>query len=120
MIFFVALGLLAWYFYRRENPAYFYLVLLSGLFLLFGILVPENLLRPLQRFWMALAILLGAIVSYIILSVIFFLVVTPIGLLAKLGNKDWLNLKNRNSMVSYWTKRQEEELDMKKSYLRQF
>ena len=62
-------------------------------------------LEPLYRFWMRMALMMGWVVSRILLSLIFFLVLTPIGLLAKLLGKDFLNIHPKNAQDSYWIQR---------------
>ena len=95
-------GLLLW----REKGHYFWFLILSGAFLFLGIAVP-NLLRPVYKTWMTLAGAMGWCMTRIILTVLFYLVVTPIGLLTRLLGKDFLELKlDRSSAVSYWIPRE--------------
>lgn len=76
-------------------------VCISGLFI--GIaLVKPMLLSPLNKGWTKLGILIGNIVSPIALGILFYAVVTPIGLLMRLTGKDQLNLKRDLSAKSYW------------------
>ncbi len=82
-----------------------WLSILSLLFLLFAILFPL-LLKPLHTFWMGLAFFLGWFVSRILLTILFFMVITPIGLLLRLFGKDLLNLKIEKDKKSYWIRRQ--------------
>jgi hypothetical protein len=70
-------------------------------FLLAGWLRPE-LLAPVNLFWTKLGLLLGRIVHPIVLSVLFFLVVTPVGVLARLMGKDLLDLNRDKSATTYW------------------
>ncbi len=49
--------------------------------------------RPLARLWFGLSHLLGAVVSRIVLTLIFFLLVTPIGLIRRLSGADALQLR---------------------------
>ena len=104
------MGLLGGLFYWREKEYYFYFLIFSAVLLFLGIVVPI-LLRPIHKVWMTLAILLGWVMTRIILSILFYLVVTPIGLLAKLFGKSHLNLAFDKSSESYWrskdNKRQE-------------
>lgn len=50
--------------------------------------------KPFAYFWFGLSLVLGTVVSKILLSIIFFLVVTPIGLLRRMLGKDSLQLRN--------------------------
>ncbi|VAX27586.1 hypothetical protein MNBD_NITROSPIRAE02-1288 [hydrothermal vent metagenome] len=89
------------------------------MFIAFGLFLP-NLLKPLQKAWMTLAVLMGWVMTRLILFVLFFLIVTPIGLLAWLLNRDLLRLKiDRNSCNSYWMSKRREEVK-RSDYERQF
>ncbi|MBS1262648.1 MAG: hypothetical protein MAG453_02008 [Calditrichaeota bacterium] len=74
---------------------------IGGLFLLTGLLVPA-ILRPIEWAWMKFAHALGIVVTYTLLTLTFFLIITPIGLIVRLTGKDPLNLKKRNGVASYW------------------
>lgn len=95
------LGLLGGLFLWREKEYYFYFLIFSAAFLFLGTVVPI-LLRPIHKVWMILAVLLGWVMTRMILSVLFYLVVTPIGLLARLFGKGRLNLAFDKSTESYW------------------
>lgn len=69
--------------------------------------------------WMALAFTLGFMMSYVILTLFFFLVVTPMGLLARLFHKDFLAREWDKSASSYWVQRPR-EMRKAESYERQF
>ncbi|NOY39131.1 MAG: hypothetical protein GXO95_02550 [Nitrospirae bacterium] len=69
---------------------------------------------------MTLAVLMGWVMTRLILFVLFFMVVTPIGLLARILNRDLLRLKiDRDSCSSYWIPKRKEEVK-KSDYERQF
>jgi hypothetical protein len=87
-----------------EKPSAIYFVVIGGLLILFGALFPQ-LLRPLNRIWMSLAIILGFFMSRVILTVLFYLVLTPIALLAKLVGKKFMILKYDKSAKTYWERR---------------
>ena len=74
------------------------------LFLIVGLLSPF-VLRPIYRLWMLIGGLLGGFVSRIILTMLFFLLFVPIGLILRLMGKDLLNQKFNQSGESYWVKR---------------
>ena len=75
-------------------------LVISIIFFILGIL-NSKILNPLNTIWFKLGLLLGKLVSPIVMGSIFFLVVTPIGLLMRILNKDLLNL-NKSSNNSYW------------------
>jgi hypothetical protein len=95
------LGSLLFYF---EKPSAIYFAVIGGLLILFGVLF-QQLLKPLNRIWMSLAIILGFIMSRVILTILFYLVLTPIGILAKLVGKKFMTLKYDKSAETYWEKR---------------
>jgi len=95
-----------------------WLFIAAGLPLLaLGALKP-SLLKPLQKAWMTLALAMGWVMTRVILSVVFYLVLTPIGLLVKLSGRDLLNLKVEPSSSSYWRKREKkfQKTDYEKQY----
>ena len=64
--------------------------------------------------WVKFGIILGKIISPIIMSLIFFFVVTPIGMLVKILRKDVMGLKRGKS--SYWINREDKLQSMKKQF----
>jgi hypothetical protein len=90
------------YYFEKSSP--FYFIIIGGALLLLAIVYP-NVLKPLNKVWMGLAIVLGFVMSRIILTVLFYLVLTPIGLLAKIFGKKFMNLKYDESAETYWEKR---------------
>ena len=89
-------------------------LLISVIFLILG-LINSNFLTPLNKLWFKFGIFLGKIVSPTIMGIIFFMVVTPIGLIMKLLKKDLLNIKfNKNS--SYWIEKTEPKSKMKNQF----
>ena len=98
---------------NHENIRYWSLFV-SLIFLILGLL-NSRLLTPLNRIWFKFGILLSKIISPLVMGVIFFLVVTPIGFLMKMLKKDLLNLKfNKNK--SYWIEKNEPKSKMKNQF----
>ena len=91
-----------------------FLVFLSFIFLLLG-LVNSKLLMPLNKLWFSFGLLLGRFISPIIMGVIFFGLVTPIGLLLRIFRKDILKLKFNNKNT-YWDKKN----NLKNNFKNQF
>ena len=83
-------------------------------FLILGLL-NSKILTPLNKIWFKFGILLGKIVSPLVMGIIFFFVVTPIGFLMKLLGKDLLNLKFSNKK-SYWIEKTEPKSKMKNQF----
>ncbi len=90
-------------------------IIIAIIFLLLG-LTNSKILTPLNTIWFKFGILLGKIVSPIIMGVIFFLVVTPIGLLMRLFGKDVLNLKLNKKESSYWVEKVGPKSKMKNQF----
>lgn len=108
------LAALALVFWWSGKSLYPYL-LVPGAVLVFGGLFFPALLKPLQKAWMTLAVIMGWVMTRVILSALFFLVVTPMGLLARLFGKDFLSLKRKSSRESYWHLREDKEYDRRRS-----
>jgi hypothetical protein len=81
--------------------------LLTPGIVLFGLgLLWPRALKLIYIAWMGLALGLGLIVSSIMLTVFFYLVITPIGLIARLAGKDFLSLKMEPAAKSFWVARE--------------
>ena len=88
--------------------------IISLIFLVLG-LINSKILAPLNKLWFKFGIFLGKIISPLIMGIIFFLVVTPIGLIMRLLGKDVLNLRyNKNQ--SYWIKKNGPKSKMKNQF----
>lgn len=113
----IVLGLLGGLFLWKQK-SYIYFFVIAGIFLLFGLILPK-LLKPIHKAWMALAVVLGWIMTRVILSILFFLIVTPVGLLAKLFGKKFLETKFEKNISSYWITKNKVKFE-KSNYERQF
>lgn len=82
-------------------------------------LVAPTWLAPLNRLWLKFGELLHRITSPIILGIMFFGVITPVGWLMRLAGKDLLRMKFDREAPSYWIKREPPGPD-KTSLKRQF
>ena len=103
IVFFVVFLLIGIYPIINDNNPRYWSLLLSIIFLFLGI-INSKILTPFNIIWFKFGILLGNIVSPIIMGIIFFFVVTPIGLLMRILKKDLLNLKYNNDKT-YWIKK---------------
>lgn len=79
-------------------------LLVGGAFLLASLLAPA-LLRIPNRLWMGLGAILHRLVSPVILGLMFFVVVTPIGIAMRVTGRDPLRLRFDKTLASYWIKR---------------
>ena len=114
IVFFIIFLLISlWPLLNNEDFKSWSLVV-SIIFLILGML-NSRFLSPLNMIWFKFGIFLGKIVSPLIMGVIFFFVVTPIGLLMRVFNKDLLNLKINNKNT-YWIKKTEPKSKMKNQF----
>ena len=100
LIFFFVFLLISIYPIVNEGSLRIWSLIISLIFLILG-LVNSKILTPLNQAWFRFGVFLGKIISPIVMSLIFFLVVTPIGLIMRICKKDLLNLKF-NYDSSYW------------------
>ena len=89
--------------------------IIAFIFLFFGIFFPKILIVP-NKLWFKLGLLLGAIVAPIVMGMIFFLTVTPIGIIMRLFGKDVINQKIKKNEKSYWIKRNKSVSSMKNQF----
>jgi hypothetical protein len=102
----------------KHKPSQFYFLSGGAILVLAGLLFPA-ILRPLNKAWMTLAVLLGWFMTRVILSLLFYIVITPISLIARISGKHFLDLKIDKSRASYWEKRKNVPLSPA-DYERQF
>ena len=89
-------------------------VIVSSIFLILG-LINYKLLYPLNLVWVKFGELIGKIVAPLVMALIFFLILTPIGLFLRLIGKDLLNIKLNNNKT-YWIKRDKKPGSMKRQF----
>jgi hypothetical protein len=112
---FILLGLLL---LLRHRSSYVVFCGTGALLMAFGVIWPRAL-KYVYIAWMALAFTLGFVMSNVILTLFFFLFVTPIGLLARLFQKDFLARKWDKRAASYWIQHRS-EVKAVNTYERQF
>jgi hypothetical protein len=104
---FFALGILLLWKAHSAGP---WLAGMGALLVCTGASFPR-LLLPLQKIWMTLALLMGWVMTRVILSILFFLVVTPIGLVARMAGKRFMESPAEEGADSYWRRRSGPPLD---------
>mgnify|MGYP001206293966 CR=1 FL=1 len=114
IVFFIVFLLISFYPLINNESIRLWSLIVSLIFLVLGVL-NSNLLSPLNKLWFKFGILLGKIISPIIMAIIFFLVVTPIGLIMRLLGKDVLNLKYKDYQ-SYWIEKTGPKSKMKNQF----
>ena len=113
-VFFVVFLLIGLWPVLNGNEPRIWSIVISLIFFILGIL-NSKILTPFNKAWFRFGIFLGNFISPIIMGIVFFLVVTPTGLIIKLFRKDLINLKKNNSST-YWI----EKKDIKSSMKNQF
>ena len=109
-VFFLIIGL---YPLISNEPIRIWSIIVSLVFLNVTIIKP-NLFTFLNKLWIKFGILLGKIISPIVMGLVFFFVVTPIGIFVKILKKDVMGLKRGES--SYWITREDKIQSMKKQF----
>ena len=94
-----------------SEPIRVWALITSLIFLILGLL-DSRFLSPLNKYWIKLGELLGRIIAPLVMMLIFFTILTPIGLTLKLFVKDLLKIKKIKSLKSYWiTKKKINSMD---------
>ena len=114
IVFFIVFLLIALYPLTYSGEIRIWSVIISAIFLFLGLL-NSKILSPVNKLWFKFGIFLGKIISPLIMGIIFFLVVTPIGLMMRLLGKDLLNLKYNKSQ-SYWIEKTGPKSKMKNQF----
>ena len=88
----------------NSEPIRLWALIISLSFLFLGIL-NSKILSPLNKGWIKFGELLGKIIAPIVMFLVFFIILTPIGILLKLFGKDLLKIKKNKLIKSYWINR---------------
>lgn len=97
------LAIIGAFLFWKDRPAAPYFIGLAVFFLVSGLVIPV-ILMPIEKAWMALAKALSIVVTFILLTLTFIIVITPMGLLLRLIGKDLLQLRFKSNPRSYWIK----------------
>ncbi len=114
LVFFIFFLIVSFYPLLNGEDIRKWSLVFSVIFLVLG-LTNSKILNPLNKLWFKFGILLGKFISPLIMGMIFFLVVTPIGLIMRVFGKDLLNLKYNNDK-SYWIKKSGPKSKMKNQF----
>ena len=114
ILFSILFALIAFWPIINGNPLRLWPIPISVIFLILGLL-NSKLLNPLNVVWVKFGELLGRIIAPIVMALIYFIIITPIGLFMRLIRKDLLNLKFSKANT-YWIKREKKISSMKKQF----
>ena len=114
IVFFVVFLIIAIWPILNENDIKLWSLIISLIFLILGI-ANSKLLTPLNKIWFKFGIFLGNFIAPIVMGFIYFVVVTPTGLIMKALGKDLLNLK-KNNKETYWIKKDNSNNNLKNQF----
>ena len=113
IVFFVVFLIIGLWPILNGNEIKIWSIIISLIFLILGI-NNSKILTPLNKLWFRFGIFLGKVISPIIMGLIFFLVVTPIGIILKLTGKDVLGLSSNKK--TYWINKDKYKSEMKNQF----
>ena len=114
ILFSILFAIIAFWPIINGNPLRLWPIPISVIFLILGLL-NSKLLNPLNVVWVKFGELLGRIIAPIVMALIYFIIITPIGLFMRLIGKDLLNIKFSQANT-YWIKREKKISSMKKQF----
>ena len=114
IVFFIVFLIIALWPVLKQNEIRIWSLIISFIFFVLG-LINSKLLTPLNKLWFKFGILLGNIIAPIIMGIVFFLVVTPTGLIMRFFRKDILKLK-KNSNDTYWINKDNTNSSMRNQF----
>ena len=115
IVFFIVFLFISLYPITYSEDIRIWSLIISFIFIILGLL-NSKILTPLNKLWFKFGVILGKIISPIIMGIIFFLVVTPIGLIMKVLGKDLLRLKFNKKDNTYWIEKNGPKSKMKNQF----
>ena len=115
LVFFIVFLIIGLWPLANGGSVRFWSLIIALIFLFLGIL-NSKILTPLNVLWSKFGELLGIVIAPIVMGIIFFLVVTPTGLIMRMFGKDLLRNKFQINNESYWIKREKNKSTMKKQF----
>ena len=114
IVFFIVFLLITFYPLINQKDIRIWSLVISLIFLTLGLLNSE-ILTPFNKIWFKFGILLGNFVSPIVMSIVFFVIVTPTSIIMRVLGKNLLNLKKGNKKT-YWIEKSKIESKMKNQF----
>ena len=115
IVFFIFFIIVSVWLFFKNGEFIIWPIIVAVVFLILG-LTNSKLLTPLNKAWNQFGILLGNFIAPIVMGIIFFLVVTPTGLILRLMRKDLLRLKKNKDKKTYWVNKDDYKTSMKKQF----
>ena len=114
ILFFFVFLIISFYPFKNFVDVRIWSIVIAFIFLILGFL-NSKILTPLNILWFKFGIVLGKIIPPIIMGILFFFVITPIGLFMRVLGRDLLNLKFNNNL-SYWIEKKDPKSKMKNQF----
>lgn len=105
-------------FFKWHKTGFLYLAAI-GIFLIASGAIYPLILKPVYRVWMKIASIINWLITKVLFILVFYVVMTPMGLLLKLCRRDLLDLKFDKDKNSYWIRREQKILNPEQ-YEKQF
>ena len=115
LLFFIVFLALALWPLTKKGEINIYLISIALIFLALGLL-NSKILSPLNKAWIKFGEILGRVIAPIVMSIVYFLILTPISLIVRLFGKDLIGMKFSNDIKSYWIKRKKHIGSMDKQF----
>ena len=113
----IILSLFGFFLIHRGTESFIYFLSVGLIFFCLSFIAPK-ILKPIYKLWMTFAVIIGWIMTRLILSVLFYSLITGIAILTRIIGKDFLNLKITNK-ESYWNNRNR-DYELNQDYEKQF
>jgi len=114
----IILLIIAAFLFLKEKESFQLFIYIAGSFISLGFLIPI-ILKPIYLVWMIFAVILGWFMTRVIISLLYYIIITPIGLFLRIIGKDLLDLKEKKNKKSYWNIRNSED-EQNQNYEKQF
>ena len=115
LLFFVVFFVISLWPLKSQGDMRLWSAILSLVFLVLGVL-NSKFLNPLNKLWYKFGIFLGSVISPVVMGIVFFIVVTPIGLIMRFLGKDLLRINKNKTVSTYWIDREKQKNTMKKQF----
>ena len=115
LLFFIVFLAISLWPLKSQEDLRLWAFILALIFFVLGIL-NSKFLTPLNKLWMKFGIFLGSIISPFVMGVVFFMVVTPTGLIMRFLGKDLLRIKKSKFVSTYWISREKQNNTMKRQF----
>ena len=114
IVFFLFFSIVSVFPLFKDGNIRIWSLIIAIIFLILGLL-NSKFLTPLNKIWFKFGILLGNFVSPIVMSIVFFVIVTPTSIIMRVLGKNLLNLKKGNKKT-YWVERSKIQSLMKNQF----